>query len=64
MDKIKSLVKKPIIGELKNEDKFLFYKYRYFLTSDPQALIYFLSSINWQNPKESKEALNLMKKWT
>lgn len=57
-------MKKPIIGELKNEDKFIFYKYRYYLSQDSQALIYFLSSINWQHPKESKEGINLMRKWT
>ena len=42
----------------------MFWKFRYFLSDDPEALPKFLKAVKWTNRKFSDEALLLIEKWT
>ncbi|KAL4462880.1 hypothetical protein ABPG72_019023 [Tetrahymena utriculariae] len=60
---IENSIKKPILGELKQDEKLLFYRFRYSLIQNSEALVKFLHSINWDNQKELNEAKKLLKNW-
>jgi phosphatidylinositol 3-kinase len=46
------------------EEKDLVWKFRYHLTKDKRALTKFVKSVNWQDQSESKQAIQVMAKWT
>ncbi|KAH6651865.1 phosphatidylinositol 3 [Truncatella angustata] len=46
------------------EEKDLVWKFRYHLTKDKRALTKFIKSVNWQDQSESKQAIQVMAKWT
>ncbi|KAI5861082.1 phosphatidylinositol 3-kinase [Durotheca rogersii] len=46
------------------EEKDLVWKFRYHLTKDKRALTKFVKSVNWQDQSESKQAIQVLSKWT
>jgi phosphatidylinositol 3-kinase len=46
------------------EEKDLVWKFRYHLTKDKRSLTKFVKSVNWQDQSESKQAIQVMAKWT
>ncbi len=46
------------------EEKDLVWKFRYHLTKDKRALTKFVKSVNWQDVAESKQAVQVLGKWT
>ncbi|KAI1080249.1 phosphatidylinositol 3-kinase [Whalleya microplaca] len=49
---------------LSPEEKDLIWKFRYHLTKDKRALTKFVKSVNWQDQSESKQAIQVLGKWT
>ncbi|KAI0837959.1 phosphatidylinositol 3-kinase [Hypoxylon sp. FL0890] len=49
---------------LSPEEKDLVWKFRYHLTKDKRALTKFVKSVNWQDQSESKQAIQVLGKWT
>ena len=45
------------------ETQNLLWKFQYFLSSDPRALMKFLKSVNWNDKDETKAAIGLMHQW-
>ena len=62
-NKINKILSKPHFTDISKEEKFLIWKYRYFLSKNKDALAKFLHSVNWSYEKEGKEALNLLTNW-
>jgi phosphatidylinositol 3-kinase len=46
------------------EEKDLVWKFRHHLTRDKRALTKFVKSVNWQDPNEPREAVQILAKWT
>lgn len=49
---------------LSPEEKDLVWKFRYHLTRDKRALTKFVKSVNWQDQSESKQAIQVLTRWT
>ncbi|RDL41533.1 putative 1-phosphatidylinositol 3-kinase [Venustampulla echinocandica] len=49
---------------LSPEEKDLFWKFRHHLTRDKRALTKFVKSVNWQDQSESRQAVQILTKWT
>ncbi|KAK3695039.1 kinase-like domain-containing protein [Podospora appendiculata] len=49
---------------LSSEDKDLIWRFRYHLTGNKKALTKFVKSVNWQDQAESKQAVQVLGKWT
>ncbi|KAI0428033.1 phosphatidylinositol 3 [Xylaria sp. FL1042] len=49
---------------LSPEEKDLVWKFRYHLTKDKRALTKFVKSVNWQDQSESRQAVQVLGKWT
>lgn len=49
---------------LSPEEKDLVWKFRHHLTRDKRALTKFIKSVNWQDQSESRQAVDILKKWT
>jgi phosphatidylinositol 3-kinase len=62
--KIKALLKKPNFVEMNVNSSFLFWKFRYYLSDNPEALPKFLKSVKWTNKQFLDEALQLMENWS
>lgn len=63
MDIITKIQARPIIFEMRSDEKTLFWRYRYFLRDYGEALPRFLHSVDWGTRKEDDEAMVLLKKW-
>jgi phosphatidylinositol 3-kinase len=50
--------------ELTSDEKDLIWKFRFYLTRDKRALTKFVKSVAWNDPTESKAAVQLIPKWT
>jgi phosphatidylinositol 3-kinase len=46
------------------EEKDLVWKFRHHLTRDKRALTKFVKSVNWQDHSESRQAVQILAKWT
>jgi phosphatidylinositol 3-kinase len=46
------------------EEKDLIWKFRYHLTRDKRALTKFVKSVNWHDQAESKQAIQVLGRWT
>lgn len=46
------------------EEKDLVWKFRHHLTRDKRALTKFVKSVNWQDPNEPRQAVQILAKWT
>lgn len=49
---------------LSSEEKDLVWKFRHHLTRDKRALTKFVKSVNWQDQSESRQAVQILNKWT
>ncbi|KXJ93890.1 phosphatidylinositol 3 [Microdochium bolleyi] len=49
---------------LTSDERDLVWKFRYHLAKDKRALTKFVKSVNWQDPGESKLAVQVLVKWT
>jgi phosphatidylinositol 3-kinase len=49
---------------LSPEEKDLVWKFRHHLTRDKRALTKFVKSVNWQDQSESRQAVQILTKWT
>ncbi|KAJ1335959.1 phosphatidylinositol 3-kinase [Microdochium nivale] len=49
---------------LSADERDLVWKFRYHLAKDKKALTKFVKSVNWQDPSESKLAVQVLDKWT
>ncbi|TVY83938.1 Nodule isoform of Phosphatidylinositol 3-kinase [Lachnellula suecica] len=49
---------------LTTEEKDLIWRYRHHLTRDKRALTKFVKSVNWQDQGESRQAVQILDKWT
>jgi len=49
---------------LSPEEKDLVWKFRHHLTRDKRALTKFVKSVNWQDHSESRQAVQILAKWT
>jgi phosphatidylinositol 3-kinase len=49
---------------LSPEEKDLVWKFRHHLTRDKRALTKFVKSVNWQDQSESRQAVQILAKWT
>ncbi|RFU30358.1 hypothetical protein B7463_g5975, partial [Scytalidium lignicola] len=49
---------------LSPEEKDLVWKFRHHLTRDKRALTKFVKSVNWQDHSESRQAVQILGKWT
>ncbi|KAK4453502.1 phosphatidylinositol 3-kinase catalytic subunit type 3 [Podospora aff. communis PSN243] len=49
---------------LSSEEKDLIWKFRYHLTRNKKALTKFVKSVSWQDSAESKQAVQVLAKWT
>lgn len=63
-DELHSIVAYSPTQVLSPEEKDLIWKFRYHLTRDKRALTKFVKSVNWQDQSESKQALQVLGKWT
>lgn len=49
---------------LSPEEKDLVWKFRYHLSKDKRALTKFVKSVNWQDQSESRQAIQVLSRWT
>lgn len=49
---------------LSPEEKDLVWKFRHHLTRDKRALTKFVKSVNWHDPSEPRQAVQILAKWT
>jgi phosphatidylinositol 3-kinase len=50
--------------ELNPEEKDLVWRFRHHLTRDKRALTKFVKSVNWVDPSEAREAVQILPKWS
>ncbi|KAK9455873.1 kinase-like domain-containing protein [Dipodascopsis uninucleata] len=62
-DELNQILNYPPVQELSAEDKNMIWKFRYYLTRDKRALTKFVKSISWEDPREAKQATELLSKW-
>lgn len=63
-DDINKIISYSPVHELTNEEKDKLWKFRYYLTRHKQALTKFLKTVSWEDPKEVKQAIDLLPRWT
>jgi hypothetical protein len=57
------LTKRPGFMEMTEEDKLLFYKYRYAVNKDGDYLVKFVFAVNWDREEEAGLAFAMMSGW-
>ncbi|KAK9352207.1 kinase-like domain-containing protein [Lipomyces doorenjongii] len=62
-DELNEILSYPPVQELTAEDKNMIWKFRYYLTRDKRALTKFVKSITWDDPREARQATELLSKW-
>ncbi|KAI0855317.1 phosphatidylinositol 3 [Xylaria cubensis] len=63
-DELNMIMSYSPIHVLSPEEKDLVWKFRYHLTKDKRALTKFVKSVNWQDQSESRQAIQVLSKWT
>lgn len=63
MQAIELIANKPPSMEMKPNEKLLFFRYRYALSTNKKFLVNFLHSVQWTNQREEQEAIVLLRKW-
>lgn len=63
-DELNSILEYSPTQALSPEEKDLVWKFRYHLTRDKRALTKFVKSVNWQDQSESKQAVQVLGKWS
>lgn len=55
------LYQRPIVCEMKSDERLLFWRFRFFLRDYGEALPRFLHSVDWGNKLEDDKAMKLLK---
>lgn len=63
-DDINKIIGYSPVHELTSEEKDKLWKFRYYITRHKQALTKFLKTISWEDPREVKQAIDLLPRWT
>lgn len=63
-DELNEILNYSPTQDLTSEEKDLLWKFRFYLTRDKRGLTKFLKSVAWADPAESKQAVQLLPKWT
>ncbi|XP_059151424.1 phosphatidylinositol 3-kinase catalytic subunit type 3-like [Physella acuta] len=63
-DMLNKIVGYPPTKTLSSEEQDLVWKFRYYLSSQKEALAKFLKSVNWKLPQESTAALEMLLLWS
>lgn len=63
-DELNEILNYSPTQDLTSEEKDLLWKFRFYLTRDKRGLTKFIKSVSWQDPAESKQAVQLLPKWT
>ena len=64
MDAIRSVMNKLYFEEISPEDQGILHMFGPFLRRDPNALLYFLRTVDWKNPGDCMYAKELMETWS
>ncbi|XP_071110359.1 phosphatidylinositol 3-kinase catalytic subunit type 3-like [Haliotis cracherodii] len=62
-DHLNTIVSYPPTKQLTSEEQDLLWKFRFYLSSQKQALTKFLKCVNWSTAQEARQALDLLSKW-
>jgi phosphatidylinositol 3-kinase len=62
-DELNNIVNYSPVQELTDDEKNLLWKFRYYLSKHERALTKFLKAISWEDPVESKQAVELLSRW-
>ncbi|XP_005106443.1 phosphatidylinositol 3-kinase catalytic subunit type 3 [Aplysia californica] len=63
-DLLNTIVGYPPTKTLSSEEQDLVWKFRFYLSSQKEALAKFLKSVNWKNAQESNAALEMLMTWS
>lgn len=63
-DELNSIMSYGPTQELKPEEKDLVWRFRHHLSRDKRALTKFIKSVNWQDQGETRQAIDILPKWT
>ncbi|KAI5843468.1 kinase-like domain-containing protein [Morchella snyderi] len=63
-DELNEILNYSPTQDLTSEEKDLLWKFRYSLARDKRGLTKFLKSVSWSDAAESKQAVQLLPKWT
>lgn len=63
-DDINKIIGYSPVHELTGEEKDKLWKFRYYITRHKQALTKFLKTISWEDPREVKQVIELLPRWT
>lgn len=63
-DELNNILEYSPTQPLSPEEKDLVWKFRYHLTRDKRALTKFVKSVNWSDLSESKQAVQVLTKWS
>ncbi|KAJ5397581.1 Phosphatidylinositol 3-kinase [Penicillium cosmopolitanum] len=63
-DELNIIVSYEPTQDLTAEEKDLIWRFRYYLTREKRALTKFVKSVNWRDDGESRQAVDILPKWT
>ncbi|KAL8780767.1 MAG: hypothetical protein Q9213_006314 [Squamulea squamosa] len=63
-DELNTIMSYGPTQELKSSEIDLVWKFRHHLTKDKRALTKFVKSVNWRDPNESRQGVQILPKWT
>jgi phosphatidylinositol 3-kinase len=62
--KLNTIIGYTCLHDLTPENRTMIWKFRYYLKTKKKALVSFLRIIDWENQKQSAEAVKLLDEWT
>lgn len=62
-DKLNAIVAYPPTKQLTTEEQDLIWKYRFYLSTQKQALAKFLHCVNWELAGEARQAVDMLQQW-
>ncbi|KAJ5238865.1 Phosphatidylinositol 3-kinase [Penicillium chermesinum] len=63
-DELNTILSYEPTQDLTAEEKDLIWRFRYYLTREKRALTKFVKSVNWRDDGESRQAVEILPKWT
>ncbi|XP_076053263.1 phosphatidylinositol 3-kinase 59F isoform X2 [Oratosquilla oratoria] len=63
-DALHTIIEYPPTKQLTSDEQDQVWKYRFYLSTQKKALTKFLKCVNWKLPGETKQALDLLSRWT
>ncbi|KYQ93224.1 phosphatidylinositol 3-kinase [Tieghemostelium lacteum] len=58
-----NILRTPPSTKINDKDRFLIWRFRYFLSNNKKALTKFLKSVEWNENHQKQEALSILPKW-